>query len=68
MHVDLPSKTWCVRSVVFPQLAIQRFGSDAEVLYPRAPGEVSRDVWEHPFTYSGPYPSGWTSMQMMAVL
>ena len=67
MHVDLPSKTWCVRSVVFPQLAIPRFGSDAEVLYPRAPGEVNRDVWERPFTYTGTYPSGWTSMQMMAV-
>jgi len=52
--------------VVFPQVAVADLGPGAEVLFPRAAGEVKRDCWQRGFSFRGTYPSGWTSMPLMA--
>ncbi len=67
IHVDVPEDRWSVRSVTFPQVAVRRIGDDPQLLFPRAAGEVKRGAWDAAFQYSGTYPTGWTSMQMMAV-
>lgn len=62
---DVPAP-WCVRNVVFPQVAVGELGPDARVLFPRCAGEVQSGVWRRPFRFSGTYPSGWTSMMFAA--
>ncbi len=66
LKVDNGSKTCSVRRVVFPQIALAEPGPQAEVFFPRAPGEVQRGLWQRPFRYAGTYPNGWTSMQLLA--
>lgn len=61
-----PPAGWTLRRVVFPQLAIADLGPQGDVLFPRGPGEVQRDVWHRPFRYTGFYPTGWTAMQWLA--
>ena len=57
---------WSVSRVLFPQLGLAAPGKEPVLLFPRGPGELQRDVWHETFSYSGLYPSGWTSMQFMA--
>ena len=66
--LDLTNKSssLSVRRVVFPQIALAELGPEAEVFFPRAPGEVQRGLWQRAFRCRGTYPSGWTSMQFMA--
>jgi hypothetical protein len=66
LEVSNGSKRWIVRRVVFPQIALAELGPQAEVVFPRGPGEVQHGLWQRVFRYQGTYPSGWTSMQWMA--
>lgn len=68
LRVENPNRQWSVWRVAFPQIALADFGPDAEVLFPRGPGEVQRGLWQKPFHYkdSYPYPGAWTTMQFMA--
>ncbi len=61
-----PGSGWTVWDVVFPQIAIGALGERTAVLFPRGPGEVQVDPWTRGFSFSGRYPSGWTSMQFFA--
>lgn len=60
------SAPWSLWRVVFPQAAIPDLGPGGCVLFPKACGEVQRDVWRRAFRFSGTYPSGWTTMQFLA--
>ncbi len=57
---------WSVWQVRFPQLAVADLGPQAKVLLPRGSGEVQADPWGRSLRYRGTYPSGWTSMQLLA--
>lgn len=61
-----PPAAWQLRQVVFPQVAVADLGQDADVVFPRGPGEVQRGLWQRAFRYAGRYPNGWTSMQWLA--
>ncbi len=62
---NLPAD-WSILRVTFPQLAIADLGEDAEVFFPRGPGEVQRNLWRRSFTYRSLYPNGWATMQFVA--
>ena len=64
--VENPNDRWSVWRVVFPQVAVADLGPEGRVFFPRGSGEVQQGLWERGFRYSGRYPSGWTSMQMLA--
>jgi len=66
LRVDGVPAGWTLWDVTFPQLAVDKFGPGAKVLFPRGCGEIKEDAWERSFRFSGTYPSGWTSMQLMA--
>lgn len=57
---------WTLTDVIFPQVSLAEWSSNQEVLFPRGPGEVRKDVCREAFTYRCRYPSGWGSMQFMA--
>jgi hypothetical protein len=57
---------WGVWQVRFPQLAVADLGPQGKVLLPRGPGELQPDPWRRTLQYKGTYPSGWTSMQLLA--
>jgi hypothetical protein len=67
LHVENPNPDWSVWRVTFPQIALAPLGDGTAVLFPRGPGEVQAEVWTRPFNYRGNYPSGWCSMQFMAL-
>ncbi len=58
---------WGLWHVIFPQLEVVAPGDDPVLLIPRGPGEEQLGVWDKAFSFQGRYPSGWTSMQFMAV-
>lgn len=58
---------WSLRQVVFPQIGISDLGRRGCVLYPQGSGIVTKDPWSQNFSYQGRYPSGWTTMQFLAV-
>ena len=60
------SDQWSIWRVVFPRVGVADLGSEGEVLFPRAAGEVETDLWRRAFSFRGTYPSGWTSMPFMA--
>ncbi len=62
---NLPAD-WSILRVTFPQLAIADLGEDAEVFFPRGPGEVQRNLWRRSFNYRSLYPNGWATMQFVA--
>lgn len=67
MKVDQVGKTWSVRRVVFPQIALDASLPEFTFLYPWGPGQLRYGVWSGPF--SGPYytyPSHCATMQFMA--
>ena len=66
LRVENPSEQWGVWRVVFPQVAAADLGPQASVFFPRAAGEVKQDLWQQGFHYQGTYPSGWTSMPLLA--
>ena len=66
LRVEGVPAAWSVWQVRFPQLAVADLGPRAEVLLPRGPGELQHDPWQRSFKYRGTYPSGWTSMQLLA--
>jgi hypothetical protein len=66
LRVENKSSEWGVWRIIFPQVNLVDLGPGAEVLFPRGPGEVQRDVWSRSFQYHGQYPGGWCSMQFMA--
>jgi len=45
LTVANPPAPWSVWRVVFPQVALTRVGSQSELFFPRAAGEVTRDAW-----------------------
>jgi hypothetical protein len=57
---------WQLRQLAFPQVAVADLGPDADVVFPRGPGEVQRGLWQRAFRYAGRYPNGWTTMQWLA--
>ena len=57
---------WSVWKLRFPQLAVADLGRHAKALLPRGAGELQQDPWQRTFPYRGTYPSGWTSMQLLA--
>ncbi|MGA2259697.1 MAG: DUF6259 domain-containing protein, partial [Thermoguttaceae bacterium] len=57
---------WSVWQVRFPQVAVADLGPQAKVLLPRGAGELQQEPWQRSFQYRGTYPSGWTSMQLLA--
>jgi hypothetical protein len=62
---DLPAD-WSACQVRFPQLTLADLGPEAKVLFPRGSGEIQQDVCRRSFQYRGTYPSGWTSMPLLA--
>jgi hypothetical protein len=66
LSVENPAAPWSVWRVVFPQVAVADLGPQGAVFFPKAAGEIQRDIWRRSFRFSGNYPSGWTSMQFMA--
>jgi hypothetical protein len=66
LKVECVPAEWSVWQVRFPQLAVADLGPQAKVLLPRGAGELQQDPWQRSFEYRGTYPSGWTSMQLLA--
>ncbi len=67
LRVTNESREWSIWRVHFPQLAIADLGKNAEVFFPRGPGEVQRNLWQRSFAYRSLYPNGWATMQFVAV-
>lgn len=67
LHVRNETSRWSIMRADFPQVSAAEPGKDAVVLFPRGSGELQSGVWRRPFSYEGSYPSGWCSMQVMAV-
>lgn len=57
---------WSILRVFFPQIAIADLGENAEVFFPRGPGEVQRNLWKRAFNFRSLYPNGWCTMQFLA--
>lgn len=57
---------WSVVSVRFPQIALAEPGPNASLLFPRGAGEVQTGAWRRAVKLGGTYPSGWTSMPLLA--
>ena len=66
LAVENPSDRWSVWRTVFPQVAVADLGPQGRVFFPRGAGEVQPGLWQRAFRFSGRYPSGWTSMQVLA--
>lgn len=66
LAIDQVQKPWCVRRVMFPQLALDAASPQFEFFYPKGPGQVKRAPWPPQFQYGGLYPQGWIAMQFMA--
>ena len=66
LRVEGVPADWSVWQVRFPQLAVADLGPQAKVLLPRGAGELQQDPWQRSLRYRGTYPSGWTSMQLLA--
>ena len=66
LTIDQVPKPWCVRRVMFPQLALDAANPQFELFYPKGPGQVKRAPWPPQFQYGGMYPQGWITMQFMA--
>lgn len=58
---------WTLWQVDFPQLGVNNLGQQGCLLYPQGCGIEVADPWSQSFRYHGRYPSGWTSMQFVAV-
>ncbi len=59
-------KTWSIRRVVFPQVALADLGRESALLFPRGVGELKQNPCGERFNFGGTYPGGWTCMQIMA--
>ena len=46
LKVENDSTRWSVWRVDFPRIAVNDLGPDAEVFFPRGPGEVQRALWQ----------------------
>lgn len=60
---------WSVRSVSYPQVAAGQIGAtpdDDALLLPQGSGVLHRAPLRHSVQYSGNYPDGWCTFQMMA--
>ncbi len=63
------ARGWAVRTVAFPQLAVGPIGSSADddcLLIPRGSGELHAAPLRSNTAYTGHYPDGWCTYQMMA--
>jgi len=67
LSVENSNKEWSIYKTVFPQLALAKLSEQTALFFPRGPGEEQRDVWKEAFSYRNTYPSGWGSMQFMAL-
>ena len=67
INVANESPDWIVRRVVFPQLSLAEPGREGRVFVPLAAGRVWNEAFKRADRFQGPYPSGWTTMQYMAV-
>lgn len=59
-------KTWTIRRVVFPQIALADLGKRSALLFPRGSGEVKHNPCGGQFNFGGKYPGGWICTQLMA--
>ena len=66
-RAETQGSDWGAWEVVFPQLAVADLGKGATALVPQGAGQENHEAWNRPFTFHGTYPSGWSSMQFMAV-
>lgn len=66
MRVARTPKTWGLWRIVFPQVSVADLGPSGAVFVPKAPGEVQRGVWQREYKYTGTYPSGWSTMPILA--
>ena len=66
LKVEAVGKTWSVRRVAFPQIALDATSPAFEFFYPRGSGMVKRGTANPPISFGGNYPNGWTTMQFMA--
>lgn len=67
IQVGGQSSPWTLWTVTFPRVAFDEGGPQARVLYPQAAGQVKPTAAGQAGSYQGTYPSGWTTLQMMAV-
>lgn len=67
LRVENHGNTWGVMRVAFPQVALAAPGDHPTALYPLGPGQVNRTLWDYPFSRQSVYPTGWCTMQFMAV-
>jgi hypothetical protein len=68
LQVQNPLDRWHIRHVVFPQVALADPGPESQVLFPRGPGEVQKNIWQRSFRYQGGYPGGWITHATMSFL
>ncbi|MDW8029695.1 MAG: DUF6259 domain-containing protein, partial [Armatimonadota bacterium] len=66
LNIERLPNDWSILRVSFPQIAVADLGENAEVFFPRGPGEVQRNLWRKSFTYRSLYPNGWATMQFVA--
>lgn len=69
LTVDNPSSTWSVRSITFPRFALRQIGDSEEddfLVIPHGSGDIRRSPIKNQATFSGRYPSGWCSMQLLS--
>ncbi|MEA1950297.1 MAG: DUF6259 domain-containing protein, partial [Planctomycetota bacterium] len=59
-------KTWAIRRVVFPQIALADLGLESGLLFPRGAGEVKQNPCGGRSDFGGDYPGGWICTQLMA--
>jgi len=67
ISIENSNKEYSIYKTAFPQLALAKLSEQTALFFPRGPGEERRDVWKEPFNYRNTYPSGWGSMQFMAL-
>jgi hypothetical protein len=66
LRVENVGRSWLVRSVAFPQIAVNIDGPNAKFLSPCGSGRLISGPWPAVQLYQGTYPSGWAAMQFMA--
>jgi hypothetical protein len=67
LRVDQVAAPWSVQRAMFPQIAVAAKSPQATFFYPCGAGRLARGPWKTSPLFQGNYPSGWASMQWMAV-
>jgi hypothetical protein len=67
LKIHNENTNWGISRVAFPRLALADEGAATRALYPQGSGVVKTSPSQNSLAYGGDYPSGSTTMQMMAV-